>query len=145
LSGRKFVRARIPGHPERRTLLVHGKHSYRANISDSPAGTIASLEHALESFEDRLRERETDLTQSRRQAADLTKQLDQAFEHEEKLAGATKRQEQIIAALDITKNQATASVAEDPLVQDTAEGTFNTIRACSNRVSSTVRGIVTAT
>ena len=49
---------------ERATLLIHGKHSYRANVSDSPAGTIASLEHALDSFEDRLRERETDLAQS---------------------------------------------------------------------------------
>jgi len=39
--------------------LIHGKHSYRANVSDSPTGTIASLEHALDSIEDRLRERET--------------------------------------------------------------------------------------
>ena len=43
---------------ERATMLINGKHSYRANISDSPAGTIASLEHALDSIEDRLRERE---------------------------------------------------------------------------------------
>ena len=52
---------------ERATILIHGKHSYRANVSDSPAGTIASLEHALDSIEDRLRERETNLTQSLRQ------------------------------------------------------------------------------
>jgi hypothetical protein len=95
---------------ERTMLLIQGKHSYRANVSESPAGTIASLEHALDSFEDRLRERETDLAQSRRQAADLAKQLDQPFEHEEKLAVATKRQHEIIAALDITKNQASPNV-----------------------------------
>jgi N12 class adenine-specific DNA methylase len=95
---------------ERATLLIHGKHGYRANVSESPAGTIASLEHALDSFEDRLRERETDLAQSSRQSADLTKQLDQPFEHEEKLATATKRQQEIIAALDITKNQASPNV-----------------------------------
>jgi N12 class adenine-specific DNA methylase len=35
---------------ERATLLIHGKHSYRASISESSAGTIASLEHALGSF-----------------------------------------------------------------------------------------------
>ena len=99
---------------ERVTLLIHGKHSYRANVSESPAGTIASLEHALESFEDRFRERETDLAQSQRQSADLTKQLDQPFEHEEKLVTATKRQQEISAALDITKNQASAAVAELP-------------------------------
>ncbi len=91
---------------ERVTLLIHSKHNRRANVSDSPTGTIASLEHALDSFEDRLRERETDLTQSRGQAADLVKQLDQPFEHEEKLAVATTRQQEIITALDITKNQA---------------------------------------
>jgi len=97
---------------ERATLLIHGKHSYRANVSDSPTGTIASLEHALDSIEDRLRERETDLAQSRRQIVDLTNQFEQPFEHEEKLATATKRQQEIVAALDITKNQASAAVDE---------------------------------
>src|SRR2546430_8798616 len=77
---------------ERATLLIHGKHSYRANVSDSPTGTIASLEHALDSIEDRLRERETDLAQSRRQIVDLTNQFEQPFEHEEKLV-ATRSEE----------------------------------------------------
>jgi N12 class adenine-specific DNA methylase len=97
---------------ERATLLIHGKHSYRANVSDSPTGTIASLEHALDSIEDRLRERETDLAQSRRQVVDLTNQFEQPFEHEEKLAVATKRQQEIVTALDITKNQASAAIDE---------------------------------
>src|SRR6202030_1623293 len=95
---------------ERATLLIQGKHAYRANVSDSATGTIASLEHALGSMEDRLRERETDFAQSRRQSADLAKQLDQPFEHEEKLATATKRQQEIVVALDITKNQASPTV-----------------------------------
>ena len=93
---------------ERATLLIHGKYSYRANVSDSP-GTIASLEHALDAIVDRLRERETDLAQSRRPIVDLTNQFEQPFEHEEKLATATKRQQEIVGALDITKNQASAS------------------------------------
>jgi hypothetical protein len=103
---------------ERATLFIHGKHSYRANVSDSPTGTIASLEHALDSFEDRLRERETDLAQSRRQIVDLTNQLDQPFEHEEKLGAATKRQQEIIASLDITKNQASSRVGQDGVQQE---------------------------
>ena len=90
---------------ERTTLLIQGKHSYRANVSESPVGTIASLEHALDSFEDRLREREADLAQSCRQRTDLTKQLNQPFEHEKKLVDTTERQQEIITALDITKNQ----------------------------------------
>ena len=81
-------------------------------MSDSATGTIASVEHALESMADRLRDRETDLKQCRKQGEDLTKQLDHPFEHEEKLASATKRQQEIVAALDITKNQASAKVDE---------------------------------
>ncbi len=97
---------------ERVTLLIHSKHNQRANVSESAAGTIASLDHALDSFEDRLRERETDLAQSLRQSADLGKQLDQPFEHEEKLGAATERQQEIIAALDITKNQVPSNIGD---------------------------------
>jgi N12 class adenine-specific DNA methylase len=103
---------------DRATILINGKHSYRANVSNSPAGTIASVEHALDSIEDRLRERETNLTQSRRQIVDLTNQLDQPFEHEEKLAMAAKRQQEIVAALDITKNQASSRVGQDTAQQE---------------------------
>jgi hypothetical protein len=63
-------------------------------------------------MEDRLRERESDLKQYRKQSEDLTRQLDHPFEHEEKLTAATKRQQEIVAALDITKNQASAKVDE---------------------------------
>jgi hypothetical protein len=42
-------------------------------------------------MEDRLRERKTDVVQSRRQSADLARQLDQPFEHEDNLATAAKR------------------------------------------------------
>jgi hypothetical protein len=73
---------------------------------------LASIEHAMEGLEDRLRERETDLQQYRKQSEDLTRQLDHPFEHGEKLAAATKRQQEIVAALDITKNQASTSVGE---------------------------------
>ncbi|MBV9010138.1 MAG: DEAD/DEAH box helicase family protein [Verrucomicrobia bacterium] len=115
---------RISGFPvsierfdERSTLLIHGKHSYRANVSESATGTIASLEHALESIEERLRERETDLAQSIRQSADLAKQLDQPFEHEQKLAAAANRQQKIIAALDITKNQTPSLIGDEYLAK----------------------------
>jgi len=97
---------------ERANLIIHGKSEYKGNVSDSPAGTIASVEHALESMAERLRERETDLRQYHKQSEDLTKQLDHPFEHEEKLTVATKRQQVIVEALDITKNQASAKVDE---------------------------------
>ena len=119
---------------ERATLLIQGKHAYRANVSDSATGTIASLEHALDSMEDRLRERETDLAQSRRQSADLAKQLDQPFEHEEKLATATKRQQEIITALDITKNQASPKIDES-ISEVSAESRAEAVTAGSTHIS----------
>ena len=63
---------------------------------------------------DRLREREADLKQCHKQTEDLTKQLEQPFEHEEKLAMATTRQQEIVNALDITKNQAATTIADSP-------------------------------
>jgi hypothetical protein len=105
---------------DRANLLIHGKECYQANVGDSPLGTISSLEHALESLTDRLQERETDLKQYTCQREDLGKQLDQPFDHEEKLATAIVRQQEIIQALDITKNQAGPTVAESP--EENAEG-----------------------
>lgn len=124
---------------ERVTLLIHGRHSHRANVSDSPTGTIASLEHALDSFEDRLRERGTDFTQSRRQSADLAKQLDQRFEHEERLFSVSKRQQEIVSALDITKNRASARVDEGIQIQSASprrEGLLSVFGRCLNRMES---------
>jgi len=95
---------------ERANLIIHGRNEYRANVSDSPAGTIASIEHALESMGDRLIERESDLQQYRKQSEDLAKQLDHPFEHEAKLAAATERQQEIVVSLDLTKNQASAQL-----------------------------------
>ena len=46
------------------------------------------------------------------QEEDLRKQLGLPFEHEEKLGAATRRQQEIVEALDITKNQASAKVDE---------------------------------
>ena len=97
---------------EKANLIIHGKREHKANVSDSATGTISSVEHALESMEDRLRERESDLKQAHKQTEDLTKQLDHPFEHEEKLTVAAKRQQEIVNALDITKNQASAKLDE---------------------------------
>ncbi len=107
---------------ERANLIIHGKCEHKANVSDSPAGTIASVEHTLEGMSDRLRERETDLQQYRKQGEDLAKQLDHPFEHEEKLTAATKRQQEIVESLDINKNQAAASVQasdeQEPIAEE---------------------------
>lgn len=96
----------------RTSAVIHGKHTYDANVSDNALGTVSSIEHALGSLDERLKEREADLTLYHRQSEDLAKQLNQPFEHEEKLSSATKRQQEIVTSLDITKNQASAKVDE---------------------------------
>jgi hypothetical protein len=97
----------------RTKLLIHGKHTYQANVSDTALGTITSVEHALSGIPALLAEREADVRQFAKQNEDLAKQIGQPFEHEEKLTAATKRQSEIVALLDITKNQASAKVDEE--------------------------------
>ncbi|MGV3532011.1 MAG: DEAD/DEAH box helicase family protein [Chthoniobacteraceae bacterium] len=96
----------------RTNLLIHGRHTYQANVSDNALGTIASVEHALYRISELLADREADMRCYAKQSEDLAKQLDHSFEHETRLAAAVKRQQEIIAALDITKNQASAKVDE---------------------------------
>jgi hypothetical protein len=124
---------------DRANLIIHGKESHQANISDSPAGTISSVEHALEGMSDRLQGRELDLKLHRRQREDLAKQLDQPFEHEEKLASAIARQEEIVDALDITKNQASATATESG--EENSEGVLQKVdqRISNNERSETLR------
>jgi N12 class adenine-specific DNA methylase/adenine-specific DNA methylase len=105
----------------RTSITIHGRHMYEANASDNALGTISSLEHALGSLDERLQERESDLKQLHRQHEDLAKQIGQPFEHEERLSAANNRQQEIVSALDITKNQASATLDEGPAEQLSAE------------------------
>ncbi len=95
-------------------LRVHGRNTYYATVSDSPQGTIASLEHALGDFEARLAEPTENLGRLKTRILELETQSQQPFEHLEKLEAAEKRQHEIIAALDLAKNQASTQVDEQP-------------------------------
>lgn len=106
------------------TLNIEGRHTYQSNVSESPTGTIASLEHALSTISEALAEREADHRRAAKQREDLTKQLGAAFEHEARLTEATNRQQEIITALDITKNQAAANVGD---ASDTATDTVQRV------------------
>jgi hypothetical protein len=97
---------------ERITVTIHGKHTYDANVSESALGTISSIEHALESMDERLSKRESDLREICKQREELSRQLDHPFEHEAKLAAVVQRQQEIVAALDLNKCQASAKVDE---------------------------------
>ncbi|MFT3992231.1 MAG: DEAD/DEAH box helicase family protein [Luteolibacter sp.] len=93
-------------------VKLHGKNDYEATVSESPQGTIASIEHALGSLEKRLEESRDELPRLASQRKQLVSQVGLPFEHEDKLVAALNRQREIIDVLDITKNQATAQVDE---------------------------------
>ncbi|MGI8438177.1 MAG: helicase-related protein, partial [Chthoniobacterales bacterium] len=97
---------------DRANIVVQGKNAYTAHISETPLGTISSLEHALTNLDQRRTERTADLADIEHKQTDLARHLDQPFEYSEQLEAANKRQSEIVASLDITKNQATARIGE---------------------------------
>jgi hypothetical protein len=101
--------------PERlKEVVLRGKNAYVANISDASLGTISSLEHVVRSLDERMSECRNDLAGIQRRLAELQPHAHKPFEHEEKLKGLIQRQQEIVQALDLTKNQASNSLAAEP-------------------------------
>jgi len=103
-------------------LRIHGRNIYEATVSDSPQGTIASVEHTLGDFDSRHAESDENLSRLKTRIQELQAQSQQPFEHQEKLAAAEKRQHEIIAALDLAKNQASTQVDEQPDAETQTNG-----------------------
>jgi hypothetical protein len=55
-----------------------------------------------------------DLAQTKHRLEELQPHAHKPFEHEEKLKGLIQRQQEIVQALDLTKNQASNSLAAEP-------------------------------
>ncbi len=87
-------------------VLIQGKADHEAYISENALGTVASIERELQSIESRLGGRAEELADYQRKREELGRHVGVAFEYEEKLVVATARQQEIVDALDLTKNQA---------------------------------------
>lgn len=109
-------------------LRIHGKNTYQATVSDSPQGTISSLEHALGDFESKQTESLENLTRQETRIGELKAQLGSPFEHQEKLETAEKRQQEIIAALDLAKNQASTQVDDQPEAETESQTPARSVR-----------------
>jgi hypothetical protein len=96
--------------------------SYDANVSDSPAGIIGSLEHAARSIEERIGRCREQLAQSRKAFADYTALTDRPFEHETRYHEAVARQAELVQALDLTKSQKAEGLSADAPVVASTEG-----------------------
>lgn len=103
-------------------LTLHGAMSYDANVSDSPAGIIGSLEHAARSIEERIGRCREQLAQSRKAFADYTALTDRPFEHETRYHEVVARQAELVQALDLTKSQKAEGLSADAPVVAPTEG-----------------------
>ncbi|SDT90468.1 Adenine-specific DNA methylase, N12 class [Verrucomicrobium sp. GAS474] len=93
--------------PDRsKEVIVRGKNAYAATVSESPLGTISSLEYMVRSMDERAQDYRKELETTQKRIVELRPHADKPFEHEEKLQGLVKRQQEIMDALDLEKNQA---------------------------------------
>lgn len=91
---------------EHAEILLKGKNTYSANLSETGLGTIRSMEYTVQNL-DECQERYThELAESEKRRRELESKIGQPFEHEEKLQSLTLRQQEIVKSLDLTKNQA---------------------------------------
>jgi N12 class adenine-specific DNA methylase len=101
------------GFLDRVDILLKGHFHHTANLSDSPFGTIRSLEYVIQNIEDRIERSTRELSDCEKRVQELESKIGQTFEHEEKLHSLAQRQQELEAALDVTKNQAPNSLAAE--------------------------------
>jgi hypothetical protein len=87
-------------------LVLRGKNSYSARVTDTAHGTIRSLEAAVQGFEERAAKLDADIVDTQKRGMELEKKVGAPFEHEERYHDLSKRQQEIEDRLDLTKNQA---------------------------------------
>jgi N12 class adenine-specific DNA methylase len=113
----EFAGFRLQFWPDRvKEVVLRGTNAYVANISEAPLGTISSLEHLVRSLDERMTECQNDLDGIKLRLDELQPHAHKPFEHEEKLNSLIHRQQQIVQALDLTRNQASNSLASEPIL-----------------------------
>ncbi len=111
-----------PGFNDTIEVVLRGKNSYSARITDTALGTIRSVEATVQGFEERAAKLESDITDSHRRAKELESKVGAPFEKEERYQQLCRRQSEIEEKLDLTKNQA-PSQAEAVSVEDSEQKT----------------------
>ncbi|MBE0544503.1 MAG: hypothetical protein IH623_24455 [Verrucomicrobia bacterium] len=91
-------------------MIVRGKNSYAARVTDTALGTVRSLEANVQGFEERAARLETDIADATKRAKELEGKVGAHFEREERYQQLTRRQSEIEEKLDLTKNQAPSQV-----------------------------------
>ena len=94
-------------------MILRGKNSYAARVTDTALGTIRSLEANVQGFEERASKLEYDIADANKRAKELETKVGAHFEREERYQQLTRRQSEIEEKLDLTKNQAPSQVDAD--------------------------------
>jgi N12 class adenine-specific DNA methylase/phospholipid N-methyltransferase len=87
-------------------IVVRGKNTYAARVTDTALGTIRSLEATVQGFEERATKLETDIADAQKRTKELETKVGAPFEKEEHYQHLCRRQSEIEEQLDLTKNQA---------------------------------------
>lgn len=124
-------------------MIVRGKNSYAARVTDTAQGTIRSLEANVQGFEERASKIEYDIADASKRAKELETKVGAHFEREERYQELTRRQSEIEEKLDLTKNQApsqveTASADENELKCSKSKNRTETVRR-NRRVGAAVK------
>jgi len=106
-------------------MIVRGRNSYTARVTDTALGTIRSLEANVQGFEERASKLEYDIADANKRAKELETKVGASFEREERYQQLTRRQSEIEEKLDLTKNQA-PSQAESISADDNEQGNIKT-------------------
>jgi N12 class adenine-specific DNA methylase len=113
-------------------LLLHGKNSYSARVTDTALGTIRSLESIVQGFEERAARLESDIRDSQKRAGELEAKVGAPFEHEKRYHHLAQRQSEIEEKLDLTRNQAPSQV-EDVATDEGEENSPKQVQTKANQ------------
>ena len=101
-------------------IVVRGAGTHLAKVGTTALGTIRSVEYAVQNLEEVAATVTERIAETRKRVVDLQVQTEQPFEYQERLATLAQRQDQLEAALDLTKNQADAHLEADAVETDGA-------------------------
>ena len=106
-----FLRPALNNNVE---IVLRGKNSYSARVTDTALGTIRSVESTIQGFEERATKMEADVLDCHKRAKELETKIGGLFDHEKRYQELTLRQGEIEEKLDLTKNQAPSQADAEP-------------------------------
>jgi hypothetical protein len=98
-------------------VILKGKNTYVAKISDSGLGTISSMEHLVRSLESHANDLRQTLAATHRKIEELLPHTDKPFDHEGRLQTLVQRQQELMKELDLTKNHASNQLSAEPAAE----------------------------